>query len=203
MVLFLQFNVLKQQQLLKHQRERELAVATAAAWGTRVAGSHRAGAAGYGAPAPNVLSASAWPPLQKWHQQQQPPPLASPAGMRALFLTPPGAKRECAGTGVFIPRQAGAPAEPKKPGKRTGTAPTDSFSGLLGSLRIITDFYYHADREQRAPLFFSRRASCRLSTSTSRTSGPLPSTPAVSFLITVIAFPMYYCSLMWLGWSDE
>ncbi|CAD6235927.1 unnamed protein product [Miscanthus lutarioriparius] len=109
------FNVLKQQQLLKHQRERELAVATAAAWGTCVAGSHRAGAAGYGAPAPHVLSASAWPPLQKWHQQQQPPPLASPAGMRALFLTPPGAKRECAGTGVFIPRQAGAPAEPKKP----------------------------------------------------------------------------------------
>lgn len=48
--------------------------------------------------------------------------------MRALFLTPPGAKRECAGTGVFIPRQAGAPAEPKKrPGKRTRTAPTDSF----------------------------------------------------------------------------
>ncbi|CAD6229126.1 unnamed protein product [Miscanthus lutarioriparius] len=107
------FNALKQQQLLKHQRERELAVATAAAWGTRVAGSHRAGAAGYGAPAPNVLSASAWPPLQKSQQQQQQPP-ASPAGMRALFLTPPGAKRECAGTGVFIPRHAGAPAEPKK-----------------------------------------------------------------------------------------
>lgn len=109
------FNALKQQQLLKHRRERELAVATAAAWGTRVAGSHRAGAAGtgYGAPAPHVLSASAWPPLQK-SQQQQPPPASPAAGMRALFLTPPGAKRECAGTGVFIPRQAGAPAEPKK-----------------------------------------------------------------------------------------
>ncbi|EES01757.1 hypothetical protein BDA96_03G385000 [Sorghum bicolor] len=106
------FNALKQQQLLKHRRERELAVATAAAWGTRVAGSHRAGAAaGYGAPASHVLSASAWPPLKK----SQPQPPASPAaGMRALFLTPPGAKRECAGTGVFIPRQAGAPAEPKK-----------------------------------------------------------------------------------------
>jgi hypothetical protein len=188
-VLFLQFNALKQQQLLKHRRERELAVATAAAWGTRVAGSHRAGAAaGYGAPASHVLSASAWPPLKK----SQPQPPASPAaGMRALFLTPPGAKRECAGTGVFIPRQAGAPAEPKKkPGKRTGTAPTDSFSGrLLDSLRILTAILITpAVCEQRAPLFFSRRASCRHSTSTSRISVLVPSTPAVSFLITVITF---------------
>lgn len=104
------FNALKQQQLLKHMRERELAVATAAAWGTSVAGSHRA--AGYRAPAPHVLSSSAWPTLQKQQQQQQ--RAASPAGMRAVFVAPPGAKRECAGTGVFIPRQAGAPAEPKK-----------------------------------------------------------------------------------------
>ncbi|AQK99409.1 hypothetical protein ZEAMMB73_Zm00001d012381 [Zea mays] len=111
------FNALKQRQLLKHRRDRELAVATAAAWGTSVAGSHRAAAAaagGYGAPAPapapRVLSSYAWPPLQK--QRQAP---ASPEGVRALFLAPPpGATRECAGTGVFIPRQAGAPAEPKK-----------------------------------------------------------------------------------------
>jgi hypothetical protein len=34
--------------------------------------------------------------------------------MRAVFLTPPGAKRERNGTGVFLPRPAGAPAEPKK-----------------------------------------------------------------------------------------
>ncbi|PAN27582.1 hypothetical protein PAHAL_5G089600 [Panicum hallii] len=102
-----QFNALKQQQMLKHQREQELAVAAAAAWGTRICGPKRT--AGYGA-APHALNPSAWPPLQK--QPQQPP--ASAAGMRALFLAPPGAKRECAGTGVFIPRQAGAPAEPKK-----------------------------------------------------------------------------------------
>jgi hypothetical protein len=135
--LSLQFNALKQQQLLKHMRERELAVATAAAWGTSVAGSHRA--AGYRAPAPHVLSSSAWPTLQKQQQQQQ-QRAASPAGMRAVFVAPPGAKRECAGTGVFIPRQAGAPAEPKKrPGTRTTdnertdaffSAPPDSLTGF-------------------------------------------------------------------------
>lgn len=34
--------------------------------------------------------------------------------MRAVFLTPSGPKRERNGTGVFLPRPAGAPAEPKK-----------------------------------------------------------------------------------------
>ncbi|KAJ1286230.1 hypothetical protein BS78_03G337300 [Paspalum vaginatum] len=102
-----QFNAMKQQELLKHQRERELAVATAAAWGTSLGGPGPKRAAGYGAP--HGLNSSAWPPLQKPHQ-----PAVSAAGMRAMFLAPPGAKRECAGTGVFIPRQAGAPAEPKK-----------------------------------------------------------------------------------------
>ncbi|CAO2167015.1 unnamed protein product [Urochloa humidicola] len=103
-----QFNALKQQQMLKHQREQELAAATAAAWGTRICGPKRTSSV-YGV-APPVLNPAAWPPLQK--AQQPAPPAAG--GMRALFLTPPGAKRECAGTGVFIPRQAGAPAEPKK-----------------------------------------------------------------------------------------
>ncbi|CAO2182338.1 unnamed protein product [Urochloa humidicola] len=101
-----QFNALKQQQMLKHQREQELAAATAAAWGTRICGPKQA--SGYGV-APPVLNPSAWPPLQKAQQ-----PAASAAGMRAVFLTPPGAKRERAGTGVFIPRQAGATAEAKK-----------------------------------------------------------------------------------------
>ncbi|KAL6616379.1 hypothetical protein ACP70R_038649 [Stipagrostis hirtigluma subsp. patula] len=90
------FLALKQQQLLKQQRERErhLAAAAAAAWGAGLLG------------APHGLNSSAWPPLQKPQQHA--------AGMRAVFLTPPGAKRECTGTGVFIPRQAGAPAETKK-----------------------------------------------------------------------------------------
>lgn len=50
-------------------------------------------------------AASAWPPMQ--HQIG--------AGMRAVFLgAPPSGKRECAGTGVFLPRRAGTPAEPRK-----------------------------------------------------------------------------------------
>ncbi|WVZ68173.1 hypothetical protein U9M48_017146 [Paspalum notatum var. saurae] len=102
-----QFNAMKHQELLKHQRERELAVATAAAWGTSLGGRGPKRAAGYGAA--HGLNSSAWPPLQKSQQQA-----VSAAGMRAMFLAPPGAKRECTGTGVFIPRQAGAPAEPKK-----------------------------------------------------------------------------------------
>jgi hypothetical protein len=108
-----QFNALKQQQMLKHQQQQELAAATAAAWGTRICGPKRTAGPGFVA-APHALNPSAWPPLQK---AQQPAPCA--AGMRAVFLTPPGAKRECTGTGVFIPRQAGAPTEPrKKPGRR-------------------------------------------------------------------------------------
>ncbi|KAM0889489.1 hypothetical protein ACQ4PT_027686 [Festuca glaucescens] len=90
------FHLLKQQQVMKHQQ-----LAMAMAWG---------GGADY---SPLGLNPSAWPPLQK-QAQNQPAPASTSAGMRAVFLTPPGAKRECAGTGVFIPRQAGAPAEPRK-----------------------------------------------------------------------------------------
>jgi hypothetical protein len=82
---------------MKHQQ-----LAMAMAWG---------GAADY---SPLGLNPSAWPPLQKTQNPAAPQPPAGAAGMRAVFLTPPGAKRECTGTGVFIPRQAGAPAEPKK-----------------------------------------------------------------------------------------
>ena len=77
----------------------------AVVWGTHRGGAPRTTSVG----APLGLNSSARPQLQA----------ASAAGMRTIFLTPPGAKRECIGTGVFIPRQAGAPAEPKK--KANGT----------------------------------------------------------------------------------
>ena len=64
---------------------------------------------------PLGLSASAWPPLRNCTQQQSNSQGGS--GMRAVFLGNPGIKRECAGTGVFLPRQLGARTESrKKPG---------------------------------------------------------------------------------------
>ncbi|KAG2627122.1 translation initiation factor IF-2-like [Panicum virgatum] len=106
-----QFHLLKQQQLLKLQRELHLAAA--AAWSARQgAGAKPVGCGG--GDAPPGLNPAAWPPLQKPPTQHQAPSPRAAAGMRAVFLTPPGAKRERNGTGVFLPRPAGAPAEPKR-----------------------------------------------------------------------------------------
>ncbi|XP_060202142.1 uncharacterized protein LOC132630589 [Lycium barbarum] len=58
------------------------------------------------------LPNSAWPTLQQ--SQQQPNP---GSGTRAVFLGNTGPKRECAGTGVFLPRRVGTqPENRKKPG---------------------------------------------------------------------------------------
>jgi len=70
---------------------------------------------------PLGLSASAWPPLRNSAQPQPQPQQHSNSlggsGMRAVFLGNPGGKKECAGTGVFLPRQIGARTESrKKPG---------------------------------------------------------------------------------------
>lgn len=62
------------------------------------------------------LPNSAWPTLQQSQQQQQHQPNSGSA-MRAVFLGNPGPKRECAGTGVFLPRRVGTQTETrKKPG---------------------------------------------------------------------------------------
>ncbi|CAN4106039.1 unnamed protein product [Withania somnifera] len=63
------------------------------------------------------LPNSAWPTLQQSQQQQQQPQPNHGSGMRAVFLGNPGPKRECAGTGVFLPRRVGTQTETrKKPG---------------------------------------------------------------------------------------
>ena len=62
---------------------------------------------------PLGLPASAWPPLQAQAQnkaQTQAQPLPP------LFVAP---KRECAGTGVFLPRRVAAPANETR--KKSGT----------------------------------------------------------------------------------
>ncbi|XP_018674923.2 uncharacterized protein LOC135624208 isoform X4 [Musa acuminata AAA Group] len=68
---------------------------------------------------PTGLSSSARRPLQM--QQQQPQP---GSGMRAVFLSSPSARRESAGTGVFLPRVGGDKSEPpKKPAYSTVLVP--------------------------------------------------------------------------------
>ncbi|KAG5243043.1 forkhead box protein [Salix suchowensis] len=68
---------------------------------------------------PLGLSASAWPPLRNSTQQQQ---QSNSQG---------GIKRECAGTGVFLPRQLGARTESrKKPGCSTVLLPAKVVQAL-------------------------------------------------------------------------
>ncbi|RZR78279.1 hypothetical protein BHM03_00003548 [Ensete ventricosum] len=67
---------------------------------------------------PVGLSPSARRPRQIQQQQQQP---QAGSGMRAVFLSSPSARREAAGTGVFLPRIGGDKSEPPK--KPALTAP--------------------------------------------------------------------------------
>ncbi|KAE8720946.1 hypothetical protein F3Y22_tig00017808pilonHSYRG00031 [Hibiscus syriacus] len=63
--------------------------------------------------------------------QPQPP---NGSGMRAVFLDSPIGKRECAGTGVFLPRRVGNYSEPyKKPACPTVLVPAPLFSSSFPS----------------------------------------------------------------------
>lgn len=116
-----QFQRLKQQQLMKQ--------------GHGVLGSGKGGFEQYplnqnhqqfshsrgqnGAARPMNSSISGWSSLQQSQFQQQPG-----SGMRAVFLGNQNPKRECAGTGVFLPRRIGTQAETrKKPGCSTVLLP--------------------------------------------------------------------------------
>ncbi|KAL6987692.1 hypothetical protein U1Q18_013441 [Sarracenia purpurea var. burkii] len=122
---FAQFQQLKQQQMMKKQ-------GSTAVWGKPEAGGghyqqspslhqvHQSRARNAGRP-PGLFPA-AWPTLQQSQQQLQPQQPGS--GMRAVFLGNTGSKRECAGTGVFLPRRIGSPTESrKKPGCSTVLLP--------------------------------------------------------------------------------
>ncbi|XP_028097138.1 uncharacterized protein LOC114296998 isoform X2 [Camellia sinensis] len=68
---------------------------------------------------PLGLPQSAWPPLQVQHKNHQAQPSQhGSSGMRAVFLGGSGVKRECAGTGVFLPRRYGN--NTTEPRKKTG-----------------------------------------------------------------------------------
>nr|GMC74302.1 uncharacterized protein LOC109191910 isoform X2 [Ipomoea batatas] len=93
-----QFQRLKQLQMVKTQQGGSIGPYQAANQ-SRIA---KNGGGGVG------FRPSAWPTQQ---QSQLPG-----SGMRAVFLGNPGggAKRECSGTGVFIPRRTGNPSESRK-----------------------------------------------------------------------------------------
>ncbi|KAL4289728.1 hypothetical protein GQ457_14G024680 [Hibiscus cannabinus] len=85
------------------------------------------------------LPQSSWPPLQLQPQQKQPQTHPG-SGMRAVFLgrSGGGVKRECAGTGVFIPRRYDtttsttitSPGPRKKPGCPTVLVPAKVVQAL-------------------------------------------------------------------------
>ncbi|KAJ1686471.1 hypothetical protein LUZ63_017861 [Rhynchospora breviuscula] len=115
---------LRQQQIMKQQQQQKLMVAS---WGKPNRTSIGSGYGENGPPpafrgnnTPLGLSPSAWPPLAKQNPNPQPG-----SGMRAVFLSESGTKRESAGTGVFLPRRVGTPAETprKKPNFSTVLLP--------------------------------------------------------------------------------
>lgn len=108
LALEMQFQRLKQQQMMKQGGYRQFPVNQ----NQQVAENRaRNGVNGSLMNLPN----SSWPTLQQSQSQQQQPNTGS--GMRAVFLGNPGPKRECAGTGVFLPRRIGTQTETrKKPG---------------------------------------------------------------------------------------
>ncbi|KQK05958.1 splicing factor 1 [Brachypodium distachyon] len=170
-ILAARFHLLKQQQLLKQQREHQLAAA--ATWGVRRnAAAKRAGCGG-GAAASLDLSPAAFPPLLKTQHAPAPHP-----GMRAVFLAPPGAKRERNGTGVFLPRPAGAPAEPKK---------KPSCSTVLVPARVVHALNLNLDDLGAQPRYpggfvldhdaLISRSNAMLASQKVRAAEPVPSPP--------------------------
>ncbi|XP_008811348.1 uncharacterized protein LOC103722540 isoform X3 [Phoenix dactylifera] len=90
-----QFRHLRQQQLVKERESRARGGSCVGGYGEEKR---------YGRPL--GLPPSAWPPLQKPQRQPRPG-----SGMRAVFLTGAGVRKESTGTGVFLPRRVGAPTE--------------------------------------------------------------------------------------------
>ncbi|TMW88730.1 hypothetical protein EJD97_018184 [Solanum chilense] len=127
-----QFQRLKQQQVMK-QRQVVLGPEKEGFWQYQLRQNHQNqsihGRDRNGAERPvNMAMSGAWPALQQshhhHHHQKQPPPPPPVSGMRGVILGNAAPKRECAGTGVFIPRRVAAQTETrKKPGCSTVLLP--------------------------------------------------------------------------------
>ncbi|XP_022151566.1 uncharacterized protein LOC111019479 [Momordica charantia] len=99
----------------------------------------------------NCRPASGLPSPPTWAAPRKhavnPPPNGS--GMRAVFLGVPGGKRECAGTGVFLPRQVGAVSESrKKPACSTVLVP----ARVMQALNLNLDDMYVQRIQPQPPL---------------------------------------------------
>uniref|UniRef100_A0A5B7B5T2 TIP41-like protein n=1 Tax=Davidia involucrata TaxID=16924 RepID=A0A5B7B5T2_DAVIN len=77
---------------------------------------------------PLGLPQSAWPSLQVQHQHHQ--NQQSGSGTRAVFLGGSGVKRECAGTGVFLPRRYSNHSDSRK-------KPAAGYSTALLQARVV------------------------------------------------------------------
>ncbi|KAK8613150.1 hypothetical protein V6N13_100923 [Hibiscus sabdariffa] len=101
-------------QILKQQQQQLMKQQNASIWGGQKQHHQVVKNRVRSTNGPVGLSPSAW-------QQTQ---MRNGSGMRAVFLGNPTAERECAGTGVFLPRRIGAPSEPcKKPAYPTVVRP--------------------------------------------------------------------------------
>ncbi|XAR50886.1 hypothetical protein NMG60_11005341 [Bertholletia excelsa] len=100
-----QFQQLRQQQIMRQDQSHPMV-------------QNRARSTGH----PLGLLPSAWPTLRQSQQQQQQQQNNRPgSGMRAVFLGNNRSKRECTGTGVFLPRRIGSPTETPRKNKGCST----------------------------------------------------------------------------------
>ncbi|XP_038702528.1 uncharacterized protein LOC119999085 isoform X1 [Tripterygium wilfordii] len=147
-----QLQQLKQQQMLKQLKQQQLLKQqNAQLWG-KGTGQYQAQALpvvrneSRSTSRPLDLSPSAWPPLQQALQQ----PRQGGSDMRAVFLGSTGTKRECAGTGVFLPRQTGIrPETRKKPACSTVLVP----ARVVHALKLNLDEMGGGSRSQHQSCF--------------------------------------------------
>ncbi|WOH11038.1 hypothetical protein DCAR_0830517 [Daucus carota subsp. sativus] len=124
-----QFQQMKQQQAMKQQQQ-----ANNLRWGQQQQMGYQNRGRTVNNGRPLGLSQSAWPTLQQSQQPQQ----QAGSGMRAVFLGNPGAKRECSGTGVFLPRRVGTATETlKRPACSTVLLPDRVVQALNLNLKAM------------------------------------------------------------------
>ncbi|KAK1298577.1 hypothetical protein QJS10_CPB14g00753 [Acorus calamus] len=162
-----QFQQLKKQQFVKQQQQLQLINAWGGQQGKVTSPpppqmqSRARGGGGYGGG-----RGGAWPPHN--YQPPPPPPVQPGSGMRAVFLAGSGAKRESPGTGVFLPRRAGTPAESrKKPACSTVLLPARvvqalnlNLDDMVAQPRFHGGFGFVLDHESRNQSLNKRSPSC-------------------------------------------